>query len=1091
MVRSSWQWACIVVAASTIAGCAGKQPSTKKPTVQTSGMLPPADLKCEYRLDPLGVDSPRPRLGWIPQAAPGSRSQWQSAYQIIVASNPRDLSAENGDLWDSGKVQSDQQNQIEYEGKPLTSRADCFWKVRIWDRAGTPTAWSAPAKWSMGLLSADDWKAKWIGLDEPENPKQPGVFVGAQWIWYPEGDPAKSVPVGTRFFRRIFTLPDDAKPKAITCWITGDNEFSLLVNGNQVGTGSDFHQAYDYDLTDKIHPGTNALAIRVKNTGEAPNPAGVILKLEIELKSGAKQAIFSDKSWQSATAMDGQWVAAKELGAPGIAPWGEIGQTDFSRLSARMLRKEIDAPKKIQSATVYFCGLGLSELYINGKKIGDAVLSPALSEYNKRAFYVTYDVTDQLKQGKNAIGVWLGNGRYFAPRKVVPTNTLTYGYPKLLLQMHITYDDGGSADIVSDESWKLTTNGPIRANNEYDGEEYDARLEMPGWSAPGFDESKWQTPRLVKGPGGELSAQSIEPIKVVQTIKPIAITNPRPGIYIYDMGQNMVGWCSLKVSGPAGMEVALRHAETLGPDGMLYLDNIRSAKVRDVYTLKGSGVETYEPRFTYHGFRFVELRGFPGTPKLDSIEGRVVNDAMDRAGEFACSNELLNQIYHNIFWGVRGNYRSIPTDCPQRDERQGWLGDRSAESQGESYLFDIAAFYNNWLLDINDAQKPSGSVPDVAPSYWPLYNDGVTWPSSFIIIPGHIYDQYGDTRILADRYAGMKKWIDHMVKSYMKDDLMPRDTYGDWCVPPESQKLIHSNDPARRTDGALIGTAYFIHDLRLMAQYAKILGKADDAREFESLAGRMRDAFNKKFFHPDTNTYANGSQTSSVLPLALNLVPQDRRTQVFQKLIEKIEVQNKGHIGTGLIGAQWLMRVLSDHGRIDVAYEIASQKDYPSWGYMISKGATTIWELWNGDTADPAMNSGNHVMLVGDLAIWMHEYLAGIAPDPQQPGFEHIIIRPRPVGDLKWARATFKSIRGTISSDWKIDGNTFTLRITVPANTLATVYVPTKDASSVKEGGVPAVSAPKVWFVRSERGSAVYEVGSGGYVFTSTMYQTN
>ena len=516
-------------------------------------------------------------------------------------------------------------------------------------------------------------------------------------------------------------------------------------------------------------------------------------------------------------------------------------------------------------------------MHLNGKKVGDHVLSPGLTDYDKRVLYVTFDVTSQLQQGRNAVGVILGNGRYYAMRASVPTAMRTFGYPKLLLQMDIEYDDGSAARIVSDKSWSLTTNGPICATTNTTAKSTMHRRKWKAGTAPGLTTSAWQAAARVVTPArrarrADASSRSASSRRSTPWRSPARGPASRSSTW----ARTWSAGAGCRLPGRAGAVVSLRFAETLRPDGTLYLDNIRGAKVTDLYTLKGQGVETWEPRFTYHGFRYVEVTGFPGQPTLSSLEGRVLHDDLPAAGRFACSNETLNRIYRAIYWGTRGNYRSIPTDCPQRDERQGWLGDRSEECHGESYLFDVSRLYAKWVKDMHDAQRDSGSISDVVPNYWPLYNDGVTWPSSYIIIPHMLYDQYGDMRTLRIQYAGMKRWIDYMI-GFLRDGLMPRNSYGDWCVPPESQTLIHSKDPKRRTDGTLIGTAYFAHDLSLMARSAHLLGKTDDAKRYAALAEDVKKAFNRRFFNAKTGRYDNGTQTSSVLPLRLRA--GSRRTE--------------------------------------------------------------------------------------------------------------------------------------------------------------------------------------------------------------------
>jgi len=1052
------------------------------------GVLSPTDLRCEYRTNPLGVDSPAPRLSWkLETANPAARGLSQSAYEVLVASSEALLARNQGDLWDSGKVNTGTSIQVAYGGKPLSSGEVVWWKVRVWDNDANPSAWSEPARWSMGLLDASDWKGKWIGLDGGEG--KPQELASAQWI------SAKDAAPGTIYLRRTFEVSKDNPVAYAPLWMVGSGATVVTINGGPTRKSKGIKDPISIDLTGFLHPGTNLLAATVTSAGD--EPAALIGAVELDLADGARVMVRTGEGWRVSSTEapdwnknsfdDASWEAAKALGLYGMAPWGEVGVGWRTVLPAHLLRKDFTAPAQVKRATLYVSGLGLFEAYLNGEKVGHDVLVPALSEYEKRVYYMTYDVTNLLRPGANALGVMLGNGRFFPPRHNVPTTMRGFGYPKLLLQLEMELADGKVERVSSDETWKLTTDGPIRANNEYDGETYDARQEMVGWNRPGFADAAWQQAQVVEGPAGVLSAQPIAPIRVTEKLKPKSVHELRPGVYIFDMGQNMVGWCRLTVAGPRGTTVTLRHAERLRPNGMLYMDNLRSAEATDTYILKGTGAEVYEPRFTYHGFRYVEVKGFPGKPTLASLEGEEVHDDLVRVSEFTTSNPLLNKIYEAVLWGAKDNYRSIPTDCPQRDERQGWLGDRSGESLGETYLFDVAAFYAKWVRDIHDAQDADGRVSDVSPAYWPLYNDNVTWPASFIMVADHVYKQYHDLRVIEQNYPGMRKWIMHM-ETYLKDDLMPRDSYGDWCVPPESPELILTKDPSRKTDATVIGTTYFYRLLRLMEHFATLLGKQEDANEYAQLADKLRVAFNKTYLRAAIGQYSNGSETSSVLPLAFRMVPEEDRQGVADALVGKIE-KDKDHVATGLLGGQWLMQALSDCGHPGVAYQIAAQRTYPSWGYMVTHGATTIWELWNGDTAEPAMNSGNHLMLVGDLITWLYENLAGIRPDPAHPAFQHIIMRPTPVGDLTYAKASYDSSQGKIVSDWKVAGGRFMWNIVVPPNATATVYVPAKDPAAVTESAKPASEARGVKFLRAVEEAAVYEIGSGSYRFESKMAQ--
>ena len=794
-----------------------------------------------------------------------------------------------------------------------------------------------------------------------------------------------------------------------------------------------------------------------------------------------------------------QWIMAFTNNEEWEATWIGLDKSfeddiliEKTRLAARYLRKEFQSEEKIDKAMLYISGLGLYEAYLNGEKIGDQVLAPTPTDYSKSVKYNTFDVTDLLISGDNAVGVVLGNGRFFNMRTIEDDSypplppTVNYGYPKMLLQLEIFYADGSQQTVVSDGSWKVTATGPIIANNEFDGEEYDARKEMPNWSKPGFDDYNWMNVDLTDAPQGNLEAQLNQNIKIMEVLSPKSITEPKPGIYVIDMGQNMVGWVSMKVKGKTGDQVTLRFAEVLDNNGMVYMGNIRNARVTDIYTLKGDGNEVWEPSFTYHGFRYVEVTGYPGVPTVNDFEGKVIYDEMETVGHFETSDSTINQIYNNAYWGIRGNYRGMPTDCPQRDERMGWLGDRATGSHGESFIFNNHNLYAKWLKDIEEAQTEEGSVPDVAPAYWRNYNDNMTWPGAYLIIANMLYEQYGDDRPIIKHYDSMKKWIEYMRDNFMEDNIMPRDLYGDWCMPPESPEMIHSADPARKTDGVLLGTSFYYHMLRLLERFALLQDKSDEAADFSNQAALVREAYNNRFFNEETAQYSNNTVTANLLSLRFGLVPEGLEERVFANIVDKTMNEFDGHVSTGLVGIQWLMRGLTNYGRGDIAYKIATNRDYPSWGYMIENGATTIWELWNGDTADPTMNSHNHVMLLGDLIVWFYEYLGGIQNAAGSTAFREINMQPYFANGLNYVTASHHSTQGLIKSAWKKDENTFEWDITIPGNCSAVVYIPAKDKKQITESTNNISKVHGVKYLRQENEFFVYEVSSGNYRFKVT-----
>ncbi len=814
-------------------------------------------------------------------------------------------------------------------------------------------------------------------------------------------------------------------------------------------------------------------------------------KVRIETNLG--EVVSSERAFWSMGLEASDWQA-KWIGLESIEAEGEDRKMNFvpenedelrlkseTRLRARYLRKVIKLGKDVKSAMLYISGLGLYEAYLNGHKIGDQVLAPTPTDYSKTVPYNTFDVTSYLNKGENTIGVILGNGRFFSMR--IPWFR-TFGLPQLLSQLEVTYKDDTKDTFVSDESWKVTLDGPLGVNNEFDGEEYDARKEMEGWSTNDFDDAAWYSVELVNAPEGKLQAQENPNIKVMEHIKPLSVHKLGDDKYIVDMGQNMVGWMTLKVRGKQGDKVTLRYAELLKEDGHLYLDNLRGAKVTDTYILKGDEEETWEPKFVFHGFRYVEVSGFPGVPTVDHFEGRVVYDEMKTTGTFETSNAIINRIYQNACWGIKGNYRGMPTDCPQRDERMGWLGDRTTGAYGESYIYDNQKLYAKWLKDIEDSQLANGALPDVAPNYWEMYTNDVTWPAAYFTVADMLYKQYGDVRPIIRHYDSFKAFIQFIRDNYLKDDIVIHDTFGDWCMPPESMEMIHSQDPSRKTSGELLSTAYYYRLLVLMRKFASLSGNDKDIAYYRESGDRILKAFNRKFYNASTGYYSNNTVTANLLALMNGMAPDSVRQVVFEHVVDKTLNEFKGHVSTGLIGIQWLMRGLSDYGQPELAYKIATNKTYPSWGYMIENDATTIWELWNGNTADPAMNSANHVMLLGDLIIWYYEYLAGIRNEAASTGFKKIEMKPLLVGDLTYVNASYQSIRGEIRSHWRREGTTFIWDIAIPANTTASVYLLEAVGKEIKEGNKELNDIKSITGVRTDGNWVIIDLESGEYSFT-------
>ncbi|MFI1206974.1 alpha-L-rhamnosidase [Streptomyces sp. NPDC020802] len=1058
--------AATVAAAATDAGSAVAAPASPPARAGTHrGSLRVTAPTVEYVRHPLGIDVQRPRLSWpMTSDEPGAR---QSGYRIRVASSATRLT--HPDVWDSGRIASAESVLVPYAGPRLKPRTRYFWSVRVWDGDGNASAWSEPSWWETGLVDAAQWSAQWVSA--PPALTDAPSFEGSAWIWFPEGEPATSAPAATRWFRRVVELP--AAVTAATLAITADNVYAVSVNGTEVARtdlatdNQGWRRPAVVEVLAPLRPGRNVLAVEATNA--TVGPAGLIAVLSLRTATG-EQRIITDDSWRStdeepaadwrgAGFDDSGWPAAKEAADWGAGPWGKVVPASFA---AHQLRHEFTLPrKKVARARLYATALGLYEAHLNGRRVGRDQFAPGWTDYRERVQYQTYDVTTLLRPGANAIGAYVAPGWYagnvgmFGPHQ--------YGeHPALLAQLEVDYADGTSERVTSGTHWRAAP-GPIVSADLLSGETYDARKETSGWTSPGFDDRAWPGVRAAGDAAPPLIvAQPDGPVRVAEELPVKRVTEPEPGVFVFDLGQNMVGSVRLRVSGDAGTTVRLRHAEVLNPDGTLYTANLRTAAATDTYVLKGSGEETYEPRFTFHGFRYVEVTGFPGTPSAGAVTGRVMHTSAPFTLDFETDVPMLNKLHSNITWGQRGNFLSVPTDTPARDERLGWTGDINVFAPTAAYTMESARFLTKWLVDLRDAQTAEGSFTDVAPTVGAL-GDGVAgWGDAGVTVPWSLYQAYGDLRVLDDAWPSVQAWLKYLERN-SSNLLRPASGYGDWLnVSDETPKDV-------------IGTAYFAHSADLAARIAEELGK--DAAPFTGLFERIRTAFQKAYVTSDGRVKGD-TQTAYVLALSMDLLPTELRTAAADRLVALIEAKD-WHLSTGFLGTPRLLPVLTDTGHTDVAHRLLQQRSYPGWGYQIDKGATTMWERWDSVRPDggfqtPDMNSFNHYAY-GSVGEWMYTNIAGIAAG--RPGYRHIVVRPRPGGGVTSARATFASVRGPVSTRWRQRSGGFDLTCSVPANTTAEVWIPAAEPKAVTH--TPAT------FLRSEDGCAVYRVGSGTHRFTT------
>jgi alpha-L-rhamnosidase len=748
-----------------------------------------------------------------------------------------------------------------------------------------------------------------------------------------------------------------------------------------------------------------------------------------------------------------------------------------------IFRREFDVSKPVRRAEVSVCGLGFQEVHLNGHKVGDDELAPGWTNYRQSCLYSTYDVTRQLVNGRNALGVMLGNGMYNVAGGRYAKFTGSFGPPMFILQLHIDYADGSSSVLISDESWKAT-DGPIRFSCIYGGEDYDARKEISGWDRPGLDDSAWKAAKGVLGSGGTIVAASASPIKVMKEFKPIKVTNPKPGVYVYDLGQNHSGFPQLTVHGPAGKTVKMIPGELLEQNGLVRQSQ-SGTPVWFAYTLKGGGREVWRPRFSYYGYRYVQVEGgvTEGTanaaddlPRILDLTGQFVHCSAETVGSFTCSNPKVNRVHEIIDAAILSNFQSVLTDCPHR-EKLGWLEQSHLIAGGIMFNYDVPTFYAKICDDMQQAQTADGLIPDIAPEYTVFpggFRDSPEWGSAYVIDPWRVYLMYGDATLLAKHYEGMKRYVAYL-GSKSKDHIVSHGL-GDWADygpnPPGESQL---------TSRGLTATAVYYQDITILRQTATLLGKQEDADRYGKLADEVRAAFDKAYFHADNNQYDRNSQTANAMPLMLGLVREDRRAAVLENLVKVLRA-NGNRVTAGDIGFMYLMRALSDGGRGDVLYDMVCQEEGPGYMFQLKKGATTMTETW-----DCYPNwSQNHCML-GHAEEWFYRGLGGIQPEMAGPGFKRFTIAPQVVGGLASARASYRSLYGMIVSDWKRQGDQLTLKVTVPPNSTATVHVPAKDAAAVTESGKPAALAEGVKSVRLEGRNAVFEVVSGSYRFESKL----
>lgn len=990
----------------------------------TDTLNSPSHLKCEDQINPLGIDIEAPAFSWHVQDL--KYNAVQTAYQILVADSKALIDSDQGNIWDSGKIESDQSIWNVYQGSPLISCKKYYWKVRTWDKESNVSPFSNIATFETAFLAQNEWKARWIGKSGL-NRTQP--FPWGEWIWAPvQLEDRQNV-----YFRREFQIDDLQSVESTMLRGVSICGFDVWLNGTQIIHGSTFHRAYEQEIDEYLKPGKNIFAVQSFN--KAKKQPGLKFTIRLDYSDGSENTILTDdnykfndqyvENWNHLDFNDSEWIQAKPLLGK-EKPYQKEFDDPIVPLRSQMVRKEFALEKSVKSARVYVSGLGLYHFHLNGQKVGEDELTPGWTDYPHRLQYQIYDVTHLLQKGNNAIGALLGNGWWSGGVGAFDRRVFVYNDDMLcfIMQLEIEYDDGSFDTLLSDNSWRITPS-PILSDCIYNGEIYDARLEITDWDKPGLDDADWKQVEYVNMRCENFVAQQHAPIKIVEVIKPVEVFETPKITTIVNFGENLVGWICLKVTGNEGDKIVIRHGEFLNEDQTLHTENLRGARAQEVYYCKGDKIEIIEPHFTYHGFQYIEISGLNQNLEVDQISAKRIRNNFEQTGHFKCSNSLINQIHDNVNHTIQGVMISVPNDNSVRDERFGWMGDGELTAPTVSYQYGMNRFYKKWIRDMADGQDEEGAVAEVAPRAVFDQVGHPAWGDAVIIVPWVAYQFTGDKRILVEQYEAMTKWIKY-IQNHSVNGLYEKEGLGDWSA-------LH------RMPSESIGTVYFYYDAVLMEKISKILDKKDEVKKYNDLAQKVKNAFNEKYFIHESGLYEGETQTTQVLPIAFSLVDNKNHPNVLNELITRIRDKDH-HLSTGFVGTRFVMQVLSDNGYHDLAYRLATETTFPSWGYMVKQGATTIWELWDADQNDPGMNVRNQLPF-GSVGQWFYSHLAGIRGDDENAGFKHTMIKPMLHRELNWVKSSLQSPHGLIKCEWEYYEK-FNLKIQIPPNTSATVVLP-------------------------------------------------